>query len=192
MLHLPHTLVLASASPQRKKLLEIIGVDFEIIPSRFQEPLHSDVLCDPRRFAVDLALGKGQEVFDRMEKKKIVLSADSIGILGDLVLEKPRDRDHAKQMISQLAGKTHVVLTAVALFHPDREVQVRSVETKVSFKPISDAELESYLDAGEYVDKAASYAIQGKASLFVERIEGDFYNIVGLPVSTIYDLLKTA
>jgi len=184
-------LILASSSPRRKEILTMAGFVFEVMPSTYEEPLHSDRLIHPHAFARELALGKGKEVFERMKKKRLVLSADTIGIIGDEVLEKPRDRTDAKRMLQALSGKVHTVLTVVALFSPHHEEPlVEEVTTLVRFARLAENDIEDYLDHEEYGDKAAAYAIQGRASVFVEKIEGDYFNVVGLPIFTVARMLK--
>lgn len=192
MLKLPFPLILASKSPARKELLQILQIPFEVMPSKFEEPLHSSVLMHPEKFVEYLALEKGKEVLSRLQKKTIVLSADTIGVIDHEVLEKPKDREHAKTMMKKLSGKTHEVLTAVAVFFPGRKKPViKTISTRVTFHPLTEKEIKQYLDRGEYLEKAGAYAIQKTASLFVKEIQGDFYNIVGLPVSAVYQILKT-
>lgn len=191
MSDLKFPLVLASASPRRKEILAMAGLEFEVVPSVYQEPLHSSVLTDPRAFAAQLAFEKGKEVFARLGEKSMVLGADTIGVLGHEVLEKPVDRDDAKRMLKLLSGKTHQVVTAVALFIPGVEQpQERLISTNVTFYPLSEEDIDRYLETEEYADKAAAYAIQGRACVFVERIEGDYFNVVGLPMATVWAMLK--
>lgn len=191
MFDLKYPLVLASASPRRREILAMAGLEFEVIPSVYQEPLHSSVLSDPRAFAAQLAHEKGKEVFARLGETSMVLSADTIGVLGHEVLEKPVDRDDAKRMLKFLSGKTHQVVTAVALFIPGMaKPEERLVSTNVTFYPLSEADIDRYLETEEYADKAAAYAIQGRACVFVERIEGDYFNVVGLPMATVWGILK--
>lgn len=171
--------------------MEMIGLEFTVVPSLYQEPSHSDHLVEASLFVQDVALGKGQEVFDRYEQQQLVLSADTIGLIEETVLEKPRDREDAHRMLRLMSGKTHAVLTAVALFIPGREEPLlKTITTQVRFRQLTDEEISLYLDQEEYMDKAAAYAIQGKASIFVEHIEGDYFNIVGLPVVSVWEMLK--
>jgi|CXWL01.1.fsa_nt_gi septum formation protein len=167
------------------------GFKFEVIPSDYPEPLHSSVLCDPAEFAMQLALQKGKEVFSRPGKASLVLSADTIGLLGHEVLEKPVDRNDARRMLKLLSGKTHQVITAIAIYIPGVADPKRAlVTTDVTFHHLSEEEIEQYLDTGEYTDKAAAYAIQGRACVFVARIDGDYFNVVGLPIATVWAMLK--
>ncbi len=169
----------------------MVGLDFKIVPSLYEEPSHSEHLVEAALFVQDVALGKGQEVFDRYEQERLVLSADTIGLLGEIVLEKPLDRADAKRMLKLMSGKTHAVLTSVALFIPgQKDPLLKTVTTQVSFRTLTDEEIEIYLDQEEYLDKAAAYAIQGKAAIFVERIEGEYFNVVGLPIVTVWEMLK--
>lgn len=191
MIKLKYPLILASASPRRKDILEMVGLDFEVVTSNYEEPNHSDHLTDVQVFAEEVAVGKGLEVFERLGKKNIVISADTLGIMGDLVLEKPIDREDAKRMLTMLAGKQHTILSSVAVFSPDEAAPlVRSVFTDVYFREISEAEIDVYLDNEAYLDKSASYAMQGKAAVFVEKIVGDYFNIIGLPIVAVWDILR--
>lgn len=193
MLKLKHPLILASSSPRRKEILEMVGLQFTVIPSTYEEPEHSDHLTAPEVFAEEVTLGKGQEVFERTSRSSFVLSADTLGIIGDQVLEKPKDRDDAHRMLELMSGKQHTVLTVVALFSPENsEPQIEHIKTAVHFRELSREEIHTYLDQEEYLDKAAAYAIQGRASIFVKKIVGDYFNVVGLPISTVWSMLQKA
>ena len=171
--------------------MEMIGLKFEIVESNYQEPKHSDHLNDPREFAEMMAASKGKEVFERTGKKSLVLAADTIGVIGDTVLEKPKDKEDAKRMLKLMSGKKHIVITSVALFSPDEDrASVEAVSTEVYFREIKDDELKYYLDNEEYMDKAAAYAIQGMAAVFIEKFNGDYFNVVGLPIFTVFEMLK--
>jgi len=147
-------------------------------------------MTDPQSFAEELAFEKGKEVYGRLQNEALVLAADTIGVIGHQVLEKPKDRDDARRTLKELSGKQHTVITSIALFAPNTQPQLESVSTKVSFYPLSDEDIEGYLQTEEYQDKAAAYAIQGRAAVFVEKIMGDYWNVVGLPISTVWKLLK--
>lgn len=168
----------------------MVGLQFEVVPSKYQEPPHSEKLTDPQSFCEEMAFEKGREVAERVGKDKLVLSADTIGVIDGHVLEKPKDREDAKRMIRLLSGKEHTVITAVVLFAPDAEPQRKTVLTKVRFNPLSDVEIEHLLDTGEYKDKSASYAIQGYTAAFIASIEGDFFGVAGLPVAAVWEMLK--
>jgi septum formation protein len=181
--------ILASQSPRRKELLEMLGLQFEQVSSPYEEPLFDTQLKDPETFVQMLAYEKGKAVLELQSSPAIILSADTIGLLEGEVLEKPKDRSHAKEMLQALSGKTHQVLTAVCLFHPEKEVRQEVVSTEVTFRKLSEAEIDWYLDLNSYQDKAAAYAIQEEAAVFVDRIEGDYFTIVGLPIKTVWGWL---
>ena len=122
-------------------------------------------------------------------RDEIVLGADTIVVLEQDVLEKPRDAADARAMLQRLAGREHTVITAICLRHPGG-VQVDSTATRVRFTPLTGAEIDAYVATGEPLDKAGAYAIQGLASKFVERIEGCYFNVIGLPLSQVYRYLK--
>lgn len=190
MITLSHPLILASSSPRRKEILESVGLQFRVEPSNYQEPLHSDHLSEPVEFAKLLASEKGKEVNSRISDPSYILSADTIGLLGDVVLEKPSDREDAKRMLQVMSGKTHQIITALCLFAPGRDEPYQDVViTKVGFRELSEQEIENYLDVANYSDKAAAYAIQEHAAVFVNHIEGDYFNIVGLPIATVWKRL---
>lgn len=187
---LPYPLVLASASPRRKELLLMLQIPFQVIPSQVEEPLHKHVLTNPVEFVRDLALEKGRDVLQRMTSEAIILSADTVGVIDGEVLEKPKSKADAKRMLKKLSGRAHRVLTGVSIFYPGKKPLTRMVTTTVTFHPLREKDIDHYLRSSEYQDKAAAYAIQGLASVFVKKISGDYFNIVGLPVSTLWSMLK--
>jgi len=189
MLQLTFPLILASASPRRTEILSQAGIHHEVMPSPYVEPAHSEELKEPQVFAEEVALGKAMALKES-HPQKVILGADTIGIIDGHVLEKPKDREDAKRMLEMMSGKTHQVLTSFAICVPDTPVHVESVITDVTFKPLSEEEIEHYLDVADYADKAAAYAIQEEASLFVEHIEGEYFNVVGLPICRVAQVLN--
>jgi septum formation protein len=189
----PGLLVLASASPRRAELLKQAGIDFRVLPSRAPEkraPRESAAAYVKR-----LSREKAAEVAGRLQAKGQrsgwVLGADTVVVLGSQVLEKPKNAAHARAMLKQLSGRQHQVLTGVSLLPLGEGKAVSIVEkTKVSFRRLSDNEIADYVSGGEPMDKAGSYGIQGKAGAFVKRIEGCFFNVMGLPLSRTVELLK--
>ena len=178
-------IVLASASPRREELLRRIVTDFDIVPSAIEEPRHGRatwrVLEAARLKALDVA-GRASG---------IVIGADTIVVQRSLVLGKPASREAAAKMLRRLSGRTHSVLTGLCVVATERGDERTAVErTRVHFRPLSEREISSYLDCGEYADKAGAYAIQGRAARFVDRIRGDFTNVMGLPVSRLTLLLR--
>lgn len=176
-------LILASASPRRAALLRQIGLDFQVVASDYQEPPVNDE--DQVEF---LALNKARSVAARYPHA-IILGADTIVICRGKILGKPRDEQEAREMLMLLSGETHRVITGVALVQGTREVSTRE-ETRVWMRPLEIDEIEAYIASGEPFDKAGSYAVQGKGALFVERVEGCFFNVVGLPLARTASLLK--
>ncbi len=180
-------LVLASASPRRRDLLAGLGVTFEVVPSSVPEvPRPGE---SPEAFAVRVAREKATQVA-RRRPECYVLGADTVVIVGDRLLGKPQDRRDARRMLQELSGRTHRVVTAVALVHPMTEIEEVLVESEVTFRCLSAQELERYLDTGEGIDKAGGYAVQGLASAFVVRVRGSYSNVVGLPVDEVAALLR--
>ncbi len=181
-------IILASNSPKRR---EILGnfIDFNVISKEIQEIKDDSFL--PWTTVTALAFEKGIEVAKEYEDK-IVLSADTLVELDGKLLGKPKNREDARVMIKSLSGKTHNVYTGYAIFKLSQKIKYVSYDkSSVKFYDLSDDEIEKYLDTDEYKDKAGAYGIQGKGSLLVEKIEGDFFNIVGFPIGKINrDLMK--
>ena len=185
-------LVLASASPRRRELLTNAGIPFIVQPSEIPElPREGEA---PQACAERLAREKARDVF-RQRPQDFVLGADTIVIVGGQILGKPRDAADAARMLRLLSGRTHQVTTGVCLIGPDRKGRscledTRSETTLVIISELSDDDIQSYVATGEPLDKAGAYAIQGIASRWISRIEGDYFNVVGLPVSLVYQMLR--
>lgn len=173
--------ILASTSPRRKELLSRLFSDFEIISSDVDESLPHGIL--PKDAPEYLAKVKGMAI-SPVEEDTLVIAADTVVIFKDAILGKPRDESEAFQTLSALSGNTHKVITGCFLRFGNRTKSF-SVESEVSFYPISPSEIEEYIQSGEPMGKAGSYAIQGKGGLFAESIRGDYYNIVGLPIGKL-------
>jgi nucleoside triphosphate pyrophosphatase len=186
-------ILLASGSPRRRELLTRAGVRFEVRPAQIDEtPRRGE---PPAALATRLAQAKAMEVARRSgaAPARLVLGADTIVILEDRVLGKPRDSTHAIEMLEALAGRTHRVLTAVALVRSDRlEPQCVQVESRVSMRRADAEEIRAYVATGEPLDKAGAYAVQGQGRSFVERIEGSETNVIGLPIDETLALLGAA
>ena len=185
-------LVLASASPRRRELLQNAGIPFIIQASKISElPREGEA---PQACAERLAREKALDV-SRQRPQDFVLGADTIVIVGGQILGKPRDVAEAARMLRLLSGRTHQVITGVCLIGPDRKgrsslEETRSETTLVTMSQLSDEDIQSYVATGEPLDKAGAYAIQGMASRWISRIEGDYFNVVGLPVSLVYRMLR--
>ncbi len=180
--------ILASNSPRRKELLSNLGVSFTVCASDVDETLEKAVA--PHEEAKRLALRKAQDIAAGINEAAIVIAADTI-VVSDEILGKPTDEIEAYQMLRALSGKAHQVITGIAVIDAATGKEaVDYSETKVFFKALSDQEINSYIASGEPMDKAGAYGIQGKAALFVERIEGDYYNVVGMPLYRLEELLN--
>ena len=178
-------LVLASQSPRRREILELAGFAPSVRVSGIPEERQAGEQADA--YVRRLASAKAAAV--PRESDEIVLGADTVVVLGDEVMEKPRDTAHAIEMLTMLSGAEHRVITGICLRHQGGQV-CDSSETAVRFSTLSRAEIEDYVRTGEPMDKAGAYAIQGLAAKFIERIDGCYFNVVGLPVSLVYRHLK--
>ena len=186
-------LILASASPRRRALLARLGLPFEIVPSDVLEALPLGV--PPARLAEGMARAKARDVAVRVgtrgEPPVVVLGADTLVILEDQALGKPTSREEGRAMLAALRGRTHEVVTAVALVEaPAGREATASVMSRVVMRPYTDGEIEAYLDTGEPNDKAGAYAVQGEGGRLVARVEGCYTNVVGLPLRTTARLLR--
>lgn len=181
-------LLLASASPRRAELLAAAGFSFDVAPSDVDETLRPGET--PAAYAVRVAREKAAIAAAGCRKSgTVVLAADTVVVAGGRVLGKPTDRSEAENMLKTLSGAVHDVLTAVVLQKDGREVS-EVVQTRVRVLPLSDAEIAWYIDSGEPEGKAGAYAIQGRAARFIDWIDGSWSNVVGLPIATVYGLLK--
>ena len=185
---IPGKLILASASPRRRQLLEQIGLTFQVMPSEIDE---DDIIKrDPLENIQAVALNKARDVAGRVEDG-IVIGADTQVIVDCEVLGKPADEADAKRVLSRLSGRTHRVITGVALVDAKTGLEKTWAETTlVTFRRLSASEIAAYIDTGEPMDKAGAYGIQGRAAAFVERIEGCYFNVVGLPLAKLAQSLR--
>ncbi len=182
-------LILASRSPRRRKLLAQLGLDFEVHPSDLDETAMNHRL--PEQLVEQLALEKARAVATRFPEA-LTLGADTTVVLDGDVLNKPADEAEARAMLRRLSGRTHTVYTGVALVHPASRREVVDYEaTQVTFAPLTDAEIDAYVATGSPLDKAGAYGIQDDyGAVFIRRIEGDYYNVVGLPLHRLYRMLR--
>ena len=182
------SLVLASASPRRAELLRNVAIPFTVVPAHVAEQPAAHE--EPADYAQRLARDKARAVFAR-HPRSAVLGADTVVVIDQHLLEKPTDKADAARMLRLLSGRTHQVITGVCLVAPDFE-QTEAEITQVVFSRLSEREIAAYVASGEPMDKAGAYAIQGMASRWVERIEGCYFNVVGLPVARVYRMLRAA
>lgn len=179
-------LILASQSLRRRELLATAGILFTVRVREVEEIRAPGE--PPDAYVRRLARAKAEAAWENHDE--IVLGADTIVVLDQKVLEKPRDADDARVMLRLLAGREHTVITGICLRHP-KGAQVDSTATLVRFAPLTEAEIDDYVASGEPMDKAGAYAIQGLASKFVEYVEGCYFNVIGLPLSQVYRYLKS-
>jgi septum formation protein len=180
-------LILASSSPRRQELLREAGIAFEVHPAHINEDQNEGE--PPLDYACRLAQEKAQAVAARHPLRS-VLGADTIVIVGQEVLGKPRDPADAARMLRILSGRSHNVTTAVCLISASGDTETRSCTTQVFFRQLAEHEIQQYVAGGEPMDKAGAYAIQGGASRWTDRIEGEFSNVVGLPLSLVTEMLR--
>jgi len=181
-------IVLASASPRRKELLGKIGLKFEVESSDYAEDMRSGLSSD--ELARAISLEKARAVAMR-HKNAIVIAADTFIVFRGKIMGKPGTEAEARKMLVRLRGKPHSVITGFTILDTARnKVLTKSVETVVHIKNLTAEEIESYVKSGEPLDKAGAYAIQGLGSVIVERIEGDYFNVIGLPLSALAEGLK--
>ncbi len=179
LLNFKEKLILASQSPQRKKILEDLGIDFKIVPSQFEEIVPND--ADPYILAKEFALEKARDVA-KDYPESWVLGVDTIVVTEkEEILVKPIDAEDARRIVRKLSNSKQVVVSGIALIKNTQEF-VREERTQVYFSEISDAEIEAWIDSGLWRDRSGAFQIDGPGGFFVKKIEGDFYNVVGLPV----------
>ena len=186
-------LVLASASPRRAEILRKAGFDFEVVPA------HADESLRPGEAATDyvrrLAEEKARTVARQLAKdapgdSTFIIGADTVVVIGNEILGKPSAAANAREMLRRLSGKTHDVYTGLAVLQGNGSAQTAVEKTRVTFEPLSEEEIENYIASGEPFDKAGAYAIQGRGGKFISRIEGCYFNVMGLPLARLYSLLR--
>lgn len=189
-----HKIILASQSPRRRELLTQVGIVYEAMPSKVEEKITKS---DPVGVVIELSQQKAFDVGENadygIEDGSVIIGADTIVVQDGNIMGKPKDRDDAIRMLESLQGKTHSVYTGVTLYYKDAQNPTSvsfTKETKVSFYPMSKKEIERYVYTEEPMDKAGAYGIQGLSAAFIEEIEGDYNNVVGLPVAAVYQELK--
>ncbi len=181
--------VLASKSPRREQLLRQVGLEFIIdVPDIDEEAVEPGL--PPAEIATELARRKAEAIAPK-HREAFIIAADTIVVLQDEILGKPRDRQDAVAMLRKMSGQTHRVFTGFAVLQLPEGVRVEAVEcTRVTFKPLSDEEIEAYVDTGSPMDKAGAYGIQDMSAIFIEKIDGCFYNVVGFPLARFYETCK--
>ncbi len=185
-------LILASSSPRRQELIRMLHHPFRIEPADVDESMPSGT--PPDQLVEQLSLRKAAAVFARSKQageRGVVIGSDTVVVIDGMILGKPANEQEAESMLQQLQGRGHEVYSGVACLdvHSGSSI-VRHRNTRVFMKPLSDEHIRKYVDTGEPMDKAGAYAIQGRGALFVDRIEGCYFNVVGLPLSLLADMLE--
>lgn len=182
-------IILASASPRRKEILSLLDIPFKVMVSDADETV--DLTLPPYFIAESLSLKKAAAVAKNLKERSLVIGADTIVVSEGQILGKPKDDIDAYNMLKLLSGKWHSVISGVTIID---NVSAKSesfyVETKVKFAPLTDDEINDYIKTKEPSDKAGAYGIQGKGVRFIEKIDGDYFNVVGLPIQKLYSVLK--
>lgn len=179
-------IILASASPRRQEILSQAGVTFKVIPSNFDESSLEFTNIDD--YSKALSYHKAKDVF-KDHKEDTIIASDTIVVVDDLILGKPKDKEDAFRMLNSLQGRKHVVITSVCIMHQDK-IETFLSKSYVTFYKMSKKDIYEYIETNEPMDKAGAYAIQGKAAKYIRSINGDYYTIVGLPIGKVIKSLK--
>ena len=179
-------LILASQSPRRRDLLSMLGLDFTVITADIDETMDETLSVED---AVAEVCKRKAEAVAQLHPQDTIIAADTIVVVEDTVLGKPHDEEEAKAMLRRLSGRSHTVMTAFCLWEKGRAV-THVEKTNLRFKPLSNEEIDAYVATGSPMDKAGSYGIQDQAAIFVEALEGDYYNVMGLPVCALVKALR--
>ena len=182
-------LILASASPRRKELLGKIGLEFDIIPAKGKEVITQTL---PWEVVKELSFQKAKEIADIQAEECIVIGSDTIVAKGEQIMGKPKDEEDAFRMLSEIADDVHQVYTGVTLIRTGENPKVVTFaeKTDVYLYPMNENEINAYIESRDCMDKAGAYGIQGDFAIHVKGIEGDYYNVVGLPIGKVYQELK--
>jgi septum formation protein len=181
-------IILASASPRRKEILQKTGIPFIVEESSYEE--NNGASLEPAEVALRNSIGKAADIAAK-HSDALIISADTIVALGRTIFGKPKNRLNAAEMLTRLSGKTHTVITAFTVLDTATGKRIsKPVESKVFFRKLSGEEIDAYIKTGEPMDKAGSYGVQGLGAAIVRRIEGDFFNVMGLPLCELVSVLK--
>lgn len=180
------TVVLASQSPRRKELLKWLIPDFMVQPADIDEEVKDQYA--PKEYVMEMARQKSAVVAEK-QPGALIIASDTVVVLADKILGKPKNRQEAFTMLKSMSGGSHLVYTSVVIRQQEK-LEERLMSAKVTFYSLSDEEINHYLDSDDYKDKAGAYGIQNGAGVFVERIDGDYYSIVGFPVGAVNQMLK--
>ncbi len=184
-------IILASKSPRRRELMELGGFEFEILVSDEEEIYNSNLSIEEQ--SKEIAFAKAKKIFDNTQGDRTIIGADTIVVVDNEILGKPKDREDAINMIKKIQGRAHKVYTSIAVLIENGEEYKEYKElheTIIKVKKMDENEIIKYINTDNPYDKAGSYAIQGKFAIFIDKIEGSYTNVVGLPIERIYEILK--
>lgn len=181
-------IILASLSPRRKELLNRLGIDFEVVSPLVDEvPLKNE---SPTNFALRISSEKALSVAQNLESNCVVIGADTIVVVDEEILGKPRNQEEAKSMLEKISGREHRVITAFSIVRPKTEILHReAVDSRVRIKTLAPNEIEGYIKTGEPMDKAGAYGAQGVGAFLIEEVKGSYTNVVGLPLAQLVEAL---
>lgn len=185
-----YQIILASGSPRRRELLDLAGIKYTVKPSQKEEVISSTI---PEEVVKELSFQKADDIAAGVPAGTVVIGSDTVVALEDQILGKPKSKEDACRMLKELQGKSHKVYTGVTFIMEEetgRKVVTFAEATRVDMYPMTDAEIERYVEGGEPMDKAGAYAIQGEGTVFIRGIEGDYNTVVGLPLARVYQELK--
>ncbi len=180
-------IVLASKSPRRQELLGRLGLDFTVMTEDIDETM--DPALPLEREILRVSIAKARAVQDRTKPDDLIISADTVVCVDGRRLGKPADAEDAKRMLRMLSGRAHTVVSGLCVLRGGR-CETEAVSTQIHFRPLSAREIDAYVASGEPMDKAGAYGIQGLAAIFVDKLDGDYYNVMGLPLCALAELLK--
>ena len=183
--------ILASSSPRRAAIMKLAEIDFEVLPSYFEEKIDTDLSIEEQ--SKKLAHGKAKEVFDRTQGDRAIIGADTIVVKDGYIFGKPADKVEAVKMLKKLQGSIHTVYTSIAILmevNGEEKEYEEVVKTDIMVHDMTDEEIEDYVDREEPYDKAGSYAIQSSFCKYIDDIDGNYMSVVGLPIDRVYQVLK--
>ena len=181
-------IILASKSPRRQELLGRLGLDFTVMTESIDETM--DPALPLEREILRVSEAKARAVQGLARPEDLIISADTVVCIDGKRLGKPADEEDAKRMLRMLSGRAHTVVSGLCLLRGER-CETAAVSTGIHFRPLSDREIDAYVASGEPMDKAGAYGIQGLAAIFVDKLDGDYYNVMGLPLCALAELLKS-
>lgn len=183
--------ILASQSPRRAALLDLAKIDFEVMPSSYEEKIKSGMNIEEQ--AKELAYGKALDVFNNTQGDRTIIGADTIVVKNNKIYGKPKDRAEAIKMLRELQGDYHIVYTSLSIlieYHEEYKEYKELCKNVIEVAPMTDAEIIEYVDSEQPYDKAGAYAIQSYFSRYIEKMEGNYMSVIGLPIDKVYKILK--